>query len=196
MNMIEINLIPSHLRKKKKRSLMPAGMRLPLEVIVGLGGGLIMLLVVAHVILLFINVGKLANYKQLQKKMEVIRPNKERIDLIIKNMRNLKSKKNDIEELTKGKDVSWSQKLNILSDILPQGVWLKKINLGKEMFFIQGSAISRQSKEMINVHSFTASLKRKKEFFSSLGELELGSIQRRKIEKVEVADFVIKVEVK
>ena len=56
--------------------------------------------------------------------------------------------------------------------------------------------ISKTKKEIINVHSFTATLKDDQEFMSDFEELDLGSIQRRRIQKIEVADFLITTKIK
>ena len=47
--MIEINLIPYSLRKKKKDKFSLTEFNVPLEIVIGLGGGLIVLLVLVHV---------------------------------------------------------------------------------------------------------------------------------------------------
>ncbi|MCK4882905.1 MAG: hypothetical protein KAS92_07770, partial [Candidatus Omnitrophica bacterium] len=71
--MININLIPPHLKKKAKSKLL-GKVNIPLEVIIGCGGGLLVLLGVVHVLLLFVNIGKLAQHKTLQKQWETMRP--------------------------------------------------------------------------------------------------------------------------
>lgn len=191
MNMIEINLVPLHLRKKKKKVFFVGGFKLPLEVVIGLGGGLIILLFLVHVILLVINVSKLATHNKLKLSWEEIAPEKEKVDVVISELRMLQKKQSAIKKLTEEEKVIWSQKMNILSDNLPKGVWLRKIAFNEDAFFVEGSAISRQNKEMIGVHKFTANLKQDENFLTDLTDLELGSIQMRKIKKVDVADFLI-----
>ncbi|HBG61051.1 MAG: hypothetical protein A2Y03_11315 [Omnitrophica WOR_2 bacterium GWF2_38_59] len=191
MNIIDINLVPMRLRKKKKKDFFVGGFKLPLEVVIGLGGGLIILLFVVHVVLLAINVSKLAKHNTLKASWEGIVPDKEKVDVIISELRMLQNKQSAIKKLTEEEKVIWSQKLNILSDNLPKGVWLRRIAFNEDAFFVEGSAISRQNKEMIGVHKFTANLKQDAEFLTDLTDLELGSIQMRKINKVDVADFLI-----
>ena len=190
-NMIEINLVPLHLRKKKKKDLFPGGFKLPLEVVIGLGGGLIILLILVHVILLAINVSKLATHNTLKASWEEIIPGKEKVDVVISELRMLQKKQSAIKKLTEEKKVVWSQKINILSNNLPKGVWLRKIAFNEDTFFVEGSAISRQNKEMIGVHKYTANLKKDEYFLTDLTDLELDSIHMRKIKKVDVADFLI-----
>jgi len=188
---IEINLIPPHLRKKKRKGIA-SGINIPLEVLIGSAGGLIILLVLVHFSLLFVNMNKLAKHKKLQKEWENILPAKENVDVVISELRGLQEKSKAIKEILGDEArISWSQKLNILSDSLPKGIWLRKVVLKEKKFLIEGSAISRQKKEMINVHSLTANLKKEEDFLKHLSDLELGAIHRRRIKKIEIADFII-----
>lgn len=190
--MIDINLVPPNLRKKSKGQSFLGGFHLPLEVIIGIGGGLVALLILFHVFLLFTNIGKMIAYKNLKKQEEQIKPQKDVVEAVVKELRMLQSNKESIVRVTGGVDrVSWSQKLNILSDSLPQGVWLRRVALSEKVLFIEGSAISRQAKENVNVHSFISNLKKRQDFLDHLTELELGSIQSHTVNKVDVADFLI-----
>jgi len=194
--MIEINLVPLHLRKKKKKSLLPGGINIPIEVVIGIGGGVFALLILAHVLLLFTNIAKLAQHKRLQKQWEEIAPDKAKVDAVVNEMRELQSRYKSIEEITGVDKILWSQKLNILSDNLPRGVWLTKIVLNDEMLLIEGSATSKQRQEMINVHNLASNLKSNEAFLEDLEDLELGSIQRRRVQKIEIADFLITTKLK
>jgi Tfp pilus assembly protein PilN len=193
--MIDINLIAPHLRKKEKSRLL-GKMNIPLEFIIGCGGGLLVLLGVIHVLLLFINIGKLAQHKALQKQWETMRPGKENVDSVVSEMRLFQGKYQAIEDISGKSSLSWAQKLNILSNSLPRGVWLKKIALNEKMLFIEGSAISKETTEIISIHHLTSNLKGEGAFLEHFTDLELGSIQRRKIKNVEIADFVLTMKVK
>ncbi len=193
--MININLIPPHLKKKEKAKLL-GKVNIPLEIIIGCGGGLLVLLGVIHVLLLFINIGKLAQHKSLQKQWETMRPGKENVDSVVNQMRQFQAKNKAIEAISGETSLSWAQKLNILSDSLPRGIWLKKIALTDDMLFIEGSAISKETTEIISINRFTSNLKVDKSFMEHFSDIELGSIQRRKIKSVEIADFVITMKVK
>ena len=162
-----------------------------MEVVIGLGGGLFLLLVFLHIILLFVNINRLAVHKRLEKQWAEILPFKENVDSVINEMRILQMNCKSIDEMAASGEIPWSHKLNILSDSLPRDVWIRKISLSQEMLFIEGSAISKQREDMINVHKLTANLKKQKDFLSDFADFELGSIQRRRIKKVEIADFLI-----
>ena len=193
--MIDINLIPPELRKRRK-SRFTGRFHIPLEIIVGCSVGLLIFLGMIHVLLLLMNVRKLAQHKILKMQWEAMRPGKENVDSVISEMRIVQGKFKTIEEIVNKGGLSWSQKLNLLSDNLPRGMWLKKIDFHDNMFFIEGSAISRDTNEIISVHRITANLKETPAFMNDFTELELGSIQRRKIKNIEIADFVVTMKLK
>ena len=64
------------------------------------------------------------------------------------------------------------------------------------MFFIEGSAISKQKKEMASVHSFVSKLKEQGAFLDKLHDLDLESIQTRNVNKIDIADFMITTKLK
>ena len=120
-----------------------------------------------------------------------MRPEKENVDAVISEMRIFQGKYRAIENIAENGNLSWAQKLNILSDSLPRGVWLKKVALEDDMFFIEGSAVSKAGTEIISIHHLTSNLKKNDHFTQHFTDIELGSIQRRKINNVEIADFII-----
>lgn len=188
--MIEINLLPPNLKKKRKRTGKQESI-IPLEIVIGLGGGLIFLLIGVHVLLLLINLGKMASHQSLKMQWDTIQPAKQNVDKVIEEMRMLRKRYAAVETITEEKGAVWSQKLNIISDVLPRGVWLRKIALTTDVLFIEGSAISKKKQEMIDVHSFRGNLKEEGAFLKGLKDLELGSIQRRNVSNIEIADFLI-----
>jgi Tfp pilus assembly protein PilN len=194
--MIQINLVPVALRKKKGTQFLAGNLKIPMEVLVGTALGLVMLLVCAHVLLIFLNVGKVMQHKSLQAHWEKMQPEKKKADEVVQRLRELQARNTDVVNMKTGHGLLWSQKLNIISDALPKGVWIKKISLKEKMLFIEGSSISRQKREMSNVHAFTSALKNEKKFLESFSDLELGSIQRRNIQNLEVVDFLITTKIK
>ena len=189
--MIEINLIPYSRRKKKKSKLSLTEFNIPLEIIIGLGGGLIALLILVHISLMVINVRNVAKHREFQKQMETVLPQKQQVEKVIGELRFLQSTQKAVQDILPERKIRWAQKLNILSDSIPRGVWLKRVNLEGDVLSIEGSAISTDNEAMINVHQFTSSLKSQKEFLEHFNDLELGSIQRRKIKQMDIADFMI-----
>lgn len=193
--MIDINLVPPHLRKQQKSRVLGA-INIPLEIIIGCGGGLLFLLGAIHIVLLLVNVGKLAHYKSLQHQWESMRSDRENVDSVVSKMRTLQGKYTALEDIARKAELSWAQKLNILSDYVPRGMWFRKIALNNEMLFIEGSMVSQGASEVASVSRLISKLKGNDEFMGDFMELEIGSIQRRRIKNVEIADFVVTMKVK
>lgn len=195
--MIDINLIPENLKKKRKSHMLPAALNIPQEAIIGLVGGLFVLLLLVHVVLQLIIFVKFAQHARYKNRWEKLSPEKEKTDLIVSQLRSNQSKIKSIEEITTSKRVTWAQKLNDISDSIPRGVWLNKISVEDKVVVIEGSAVSKIKDEMISmVGLFAANLKEQKNFMMDLTNLEVGSIQRRKSQVAEVADFTITAKLK
>ncbi len=194
--MIDINVVPKQLRRKRKKTLFPGGFQIPKEIIFGMGGGLVVLLIFVHIFLQVTIFVKLLQHQALKNEWNKILPSKENVDNVVGELRALQTQVDSIQKITNRKEVLWSQKLNIISDVLPRGVWLKKIALTEEMLFIEGSAIIQKNNQTINIHAFATSLKKDKNFMTQLGDLEVGSIQSRKIQQLDVDDFVFKAKIK
>ena len=99
--MININLVPQHLRKRRKLSILPvAFLNLPREAVVGLIGGLFVILFVVHIILQFVIFVKLFQYGKYQRQWNRVRPDKMKVDLVVKKMQSLQSKIDSIKNMT------------------------------------------------------------------------------------------------
>lgn len=190
--MIEINLVPPQMRRRKRgRGLLGVGFNIPREVIIGLVGGLFVILLLISILLQTTIFMQFAERKALKKEWEEILPSKARVDAVLGQLRSLQSKVKSIENITGAEDIVWSAKLNDISDSVPRGVWIKSIIGNEQRLVIEGSSVRKVKDEMINVHDFAASLKAQKNFLKNINDLEVGSIQRRNIKNIEVADFSI-----
>ena len=189
--MIEINLVPPQLRKQTKGKMLLGHFKIPMEVIIGILGGVIFLLVFVHFILFFINFYQIAAYKNLQSQWEKIAPEKKAVDIVLTKLRQLQGDTKALEEITVQKQNNWSQKWNLLSDFLPKGVWLTNLDLKDDVFIVAGSSLSRQQKDISSVNAFTSSLKDSQEFMKFFADMELGSIQRRQLGTIDIVDFSI-----
>lgn len=186
-------MIPYSLRKKQKGKFSLKGFNIPLEVSIGLGGGLIVLLILAHIALVVVNVRNLAQHKKLQKELGALLPQKQKVEKVLNELRTLQGTQQAMQNILPERKIFWAQKLNILSDSIPRGVWLRRVRLEEDVLFIEGSAISTDNEAIINVHKFASNLKSQQNFLEQFNDMDLGSIQRRKVKQVEIADFLITV---
>jgi Tfp pilus assembly protein PilN len=195
--MIEINLVPKNLRKRKKRGgLSNVKVNIPKEMIVGICGGFFVLLSVSVVMVQIVIGVKYIQNKGLKKQWAAIEQEKNRVDVVKNKLRILQGKIKAVENIAQGMNYEWFKKLNALSDNLPRGVWLRRVSFQDEMLFIEGSAVAKGKDEMINVHSMAANLKGDPRFMESIDDFEIGSIQRRNIKTTEIVDFIIKARLK
>jgi len=195
--MIEINLVPVHLRKKEAGGIWSSvAIGIPKEILFGVGGIFIAFLVLMHGLLIglwFIQSTRHAVYQAIWQKMS---PDKNNIDSINKELKDLKNKISTVDDVTSKKAVSWSQKLNILSDAMPKGVWIKKIAWNNTVLTVEGSAVSNLHEEIAVVGNFVSNLKKEKSFVKDFSSLELASVTRSKKGVTETTDFIITAKIK
>jgi Tfp pilus assembly protein PilN len=190
--MIDINLIPEQLRKRRKSELLSGGLfNIPKEVMVGIGGGIIVLLLFVDILFFLAKVVKFIQYSHAQKQWEAILPDKTNTDAIKKELQDLQKEVKSMKDIMEGHNAVWSQKLNMISSGLPKGIWLRKITLTDKQLFIEGTTVSKEQNEMSNVGDFVSNLKQDEEFMKNFESVEVDNIQRRKNESLEVADFTI-----
>lgn len=206
MNLIEINLLPSELRPRKKISIsMPHINLLPVIIWAVLSLFFIQLILVAVV---------------RYQKHELDKYNKRWLDMTSSNAK-LTELKTEIKDVTEkvGKIEGlfkrrflWARKLNQLSDVLSEGIWLEEISLDIKSetrappvnvkgakpkkvlsysLVMKGSAVSREEEETAVIGKFMKTLKEDKSFFSDFQDIELGSIQSDKLGERDIMHFTI-----
>jgi hypothetical protein len=189
--MIDINLIPAALRKNGKGDAQSLTVNIPKEILVGVGAGLMVLMLTVHVVpgvVWLAGMGRLAGYKANWQK---VLPDKTILDSIHKEAGDLKKKFLMISDMTTKKSVQWAPKFNVISDVLPRGVWIRKMVLDKGSLTMEGSVVSKSQNEINNVGMFLSALKQNNGFMKDFSSLEVNSIQRGKNNAVEVTDFTV-----
>ena len=195
--MIGINLVPPHLRKKSGKGLeVLASIDLPKEILLGAGSLFLLILILIHAVLLGLWTVKFVHQMAYRMVWQGMLPDKNNIDSISQQIKDLKSKMSIITDITSPKTTLWSQKLNIISDAIPKGVWLNKINWSNNTLIIEGSTVSRSNDEISLVGNFVSNLKKSDDFVKDFSSVELNSVNRAKKGMSEVADFIITAKVK
>lgn len=193
--MIEINLVPEQLRKKKK--VQPVAKKVRAEggasrkkfawlIVLG-----VFVLLSAHIGLQVFITRKFVQHRDQSQKWEEVEPKKAKADETLQDLKKMRERMNSMEQLSGGVKILWAQKLNEISDGLPRGVWLSRIVLDEEGMTIFGSAVSKNKEEMISVHHFASQLKGNKIVLEHFSDVELGLIKSRKVNITQVADFTI-----
>jgi len=188
--MIEINLLPEELRKKKSEPVFNMNMESEKLRFLAIGGaaGILILIVIALSLGSFIRKAQINNLLAREK---VFSDRLSRISIINKEIAILKAKMAVLDQLTKRKFL-WTEKLNQLSDLLLPGIWFTHIYTDSEnRLMIEGSVISKSEEAMAFVGKFMKNVKDNQQFFKDFKSIKLESVQRKNKEERDVVDFKI-----
>lgn len=199
--MIQINLLPKELQKKKiglpEISFSPL-----IAIFLGIA-------IVAHLSFsLSINLKGRA-LKRLEGRWQEISPDVENADKLRHELMAMRAKIDAIDNLMQNR-LNWAKKLSDLSDAMTPGVWLNKLWLEKEAVLqeesgregaarsksvtikalhLNGSVIASGGTETAAIGKFIRGLKNNEGFFSDFHEVESASIQRTQLKDTEVMNF-------
>jgi len=187
--MIEINLLPEELRKKRRE----------IKVISEISKAIILRIIV---IVFFIHLGlglltliRLINLHRLNRIWSEFGGKREEFDNLRKEMETLEKIKLDLNKLA-GIKILWSKKLNIISDKIPKGIWLREIFCSKDKFKIEASCVSKKLDKTERIRNFLENLRKDSDFSKDFRSLELESVTRKSIKGQEILDFTLSGEIK
>ena len=181
--MLKIDLLPPSARKI---SLSPVEQfhRTPLMWIVVAG-------LIGFALSLLLPIG--LRHRQLQRlnaKIEALEPRKLEVDQIQRFLQQLRAQEAAFQGLKKGQGL-WSKRLNVLSDVTPEGVWFTELTLDPTKgLVIQGSATG-QGSEMDSVDRLVQDLKRNHDFASAVKDIQIESIKRVPERDIEIVQFTL-----
>ena len=206
--MIEINLLPKELRKKRIElpNIFTNISFIPIVVFI-LG---------VHLLLVFMTGMKARTLARYEKKWQEILPENEKAEKLKDELTEMRRKIDAVDNLIQGR-MSWAKKLSDLSDAIIPGVWLNRLWLEQktvlqkvvpkeseegstsvsavpkktiaETLHLYGSVIASGGEETAAIGKFIRSLKNSKGYFADFKEIEATSIQRSRLKDVEVMDF-------
>ncbi len=182
--MLTINLLPESARKSGPSSIEQLH-RTPLVLIAAA-------IMVAIPILVFIPLSlRRQQLQQLNAKIEALKPKKAEVDEIQNFLRRLHEQEDAFRGLGQEQQL-WAKKLNILSNLVPDGVWFTELNLdlGKTLV-LHGSAVGEGGAETGSVGHLVQSLKENVEFSSGVKDIQIESIKRSQEKEVELVQFTI-----
>ncbi|MFC1548986.1 PilN domain-containing protein [Candidatus Omnitrophota bacterium] len=197
--MIELNLLPKELRRKRKRrkaAELPKIPMLPIAV------GVIAVLLLTHVALMILARGNRKLAEELATKWDEMQPQREKTDGIAKEINALQKRIDAIRKIAKP-DLDWARLLGGLNQAVISNVWLSEFSIatarqerGKKQvkeiplsLDLNGYALGKSETAMSTVGRFMESLKRNKNFFGYFEEIELQNIRNAMISGEEVMMF-------
>jgi len=184
MAMIKINLLPE--AQRKPVSAVEQFHRTP---IMWIAFGI----VVAIPLLVWAPIGiRQQALRQISAKIQALEPKKKTVDQLQRMLTSLRKQEAAFEGLGKGVD-RWAERLNILSDATPNGVWFTDLTLEpKGGLVIQGSAIGQTDPGMVSVTRLVQGLKASPIFTSAVKDIQIESISRTQDGEIEVVRFLLK----
>ena len=209
--MIEINLLPPEIKKRKRKIELPDISFLPIV------AGLLGVIIIIHLLFGMTLALKAKSLKRLERKWETVLPDKQGADKMKSELTAMRGKIDAIDNLIKNRR-SWARRLNDISDSMISGVWLNKLWLENRIIIqepvvkgdtggkvkgtkaepknivimslhLNGSAIAAGGEETAIIGKFIRGLKDNENFFSDFKDIESASIQRTKIKEEEIMDF-------
>src|SRR4030042_1157038 len=124
--MMEINLLPPELKKKRRKIELPDISFLPIV------AGLLGVIIIIHLLLGSTLALKAKTLKRLERKWEAVLPEKQKADKLKAELTSMRSKVGAIDNLVKNRR-SWASRLNDISDAMIPGVWLNKLWLERRV---------------------------------------------------------------
>lgn len=186
--MIEINLLPKELQKKKRRIEIPKLKFTPIIF------GIVALVVSIQLILTVTVAVKKHRLRVLEKRWSSIGPKKNELMKLNKQVNSLDAKVRHIETVRKDR-ILWARKLSDLSDSVIPGMWFTSLSLeeteGRKYLSIEGGISSFWKDETAMIGKFMKALKENKTFFKDFEEIQLDTMQQKKVKDTEVMSFAI-----
>ena len=212
--MIELNLLPQELRKKRKKIELPD---LPL---IPISAAIIGALVVVQLVLGFLITISNRQLTSAEKTWKELAPKKAEFDKIKKEIALTGQKTKAIEGLIADR-FNWARFLNELSNSLTANIWLTELSYNEEkaasqsssskktrrssstaskqpaeqsvarFLVISGSASGKDEEGTAYIARFIKSLKNNADFFSNFNDIELVSIKKGTVSGKDVMDFTV-----
>ncbi len=195
--MIDINLIPPSSRKQNVKGVLSSfSLGLPQDIFIGVAFGFVVLLVAIHILLCGVWVVQGVFYLTAQSHWNKVLPDKNNLDAIGTEVKDLKKKVDSLKDMSSSKSLGWSRRLNVISDAVPNWLWLRKMTLDAKSLTMEGTVSAKNQNEISIIGGFVEKLKRDSFFMADVSVIEVGTVQRSKRGTTDVANFTVVVKFK
>ncbi len=183
--MLKIDLLPESYRKSPTAAAAEFH-RLPiLRLILGVA------VVLALVPMLLLHFKRQA-LTRLSREINALRPRRAEIEQVQQVLQELRKQEAAFSGLSRESHYYWSQRLNTLSNVTPDGVWFSELALEyPTSLIIRGSAIGDSGSEMMKVGRLVQDLKADAGFSTVVKDIQIESIKRIQEGDVEIVNFTL-----
>ena len=187
--MIQINLLPDELKKKKRKAFdwkkFPL---LPILITIFLG------VVFFHFLIIGVTVLTGMQRSRIQAEWKKFEPEKNKFDKLKQDVAELNNIVHVVEALTEYR-ILWAKALNELSDSVPSNVWLSSLYFDERgdlsLLVLEGYASSASEEGASYVARFIKLLEDNSVINMLCSEIELGSMKQSLIDGKEVMYFTL-----
>jgi Tfp pilus assembly protein PilN len=182
--MVSINLLPEAYRKPRVSKVEQLH-RSPLAILAV--GALVGMAALGWMVLLM----RQARLAQLTQRLQQLASQKTAAEELKASVQQLRDQHTVFQRLSRERS-QWARRLNILSDVTPEGVWFTDLSLdqGKGLI-VQGSAIGRGGEEMVRIGRLVQDLKADAAFSAVVQDIQIESIKSVQEKEIEVIEFTL-----
>ncbi|MFH1577872.1 MAG: hypothetical protein ABIC18_02215 [Candidatus Omnitrophota bacterium] len=184
--MIEINLLPEEFKQDKPRQSLLSQVQVFWYIL----PVVFALLLIIHLSLGGIYISKLLQYKAMEKKWVQLTPEHQKVQEWKKQHKISGQQTAEMNKLLEQR-ITISDKLQVLSKGLPNGIWLNSLDLKNEKFELKGSVVSLEKDQMRLLNRFISYLKEDARFFKDFSRFELGRVTMRTLGSFAIMDFIL-----
>jgi Tfp pilus assembly protein PilN len=182
--MLTINLLQASVRKTGVVTLQQLH-RMPLMWV-----SLALLVAIPLALLIPIHLNRY-ELTRLTASVQSLEPKRRELDALRRLAQDLQAEEVAFRSL-KQEPTLWAKRLNVLSDLTPEGVWLTDLTLDRAKgLVIHGSAVGRQGSDMVNVGRLVQDLKASPEVLAAVKDIQIESIKRVQEREIEVVQFTL-----
>ncbi|OGW91568.1 MAG: hypothetical protein A3D28_06120 [Omnitrophica bacterium RIFCSPHIGHO2_02_FULL_63_14] len=184
MTLLKVNLLPERARKTALSPLEQFHRTPLMWIAVALMIGFAALLLIPITILQ-------SQLRQLHTKIELLEPKKVEVDHIQRTLQTLRAQEGIFRNIKQGRSL-WSKRLNLLSNVTPDGIWFTELTLEPAKgLIIEGSAIGQGGSEMVSVGRLREDLKANPDFAAAVKDIQIESIKRVQDKEIEIVQFTL-----
>jgi len=193
--MVQINLLPSSAKKQQQRK-MELGLKL--EPLIFIAIGIIVSIGIVWALLGVRISMQRKQLSQLDQEMQSLKSSLRKLNKLEQDKKLLGGKLEFLSQQLK-KEIIWAENLNHLSNLVPEGIWLKKVELETEKkdnlssyvgWDINAAVVSLYDEEMMDlIGKFMTALKQDQVFSEQFSEIKLISSKRGKFQNIAMMDF-------
>jgi len=128
---------------------------------------------------------------QLKTRIQQLQPKQAEAETLRTSVETLRTQHQLYQRITQARS-QWARSLNALSDVVPDGVWLRELVITPtEKVELKGSVVAQGGEEMVRLRRLVQDLKADPRFLMPGWELQIDSIKSVPDGQIEVLEFAM-----